>query len=99
MTNYGENLDPNTHGPYWDYVAASTWAQHQANQWARITADYVVAGDLETAQRRATKYAACVARCERITERHDATKDSDEAWIGWANAHETTSYYRATRGY
>lgn len=91
MTNndsrYGENLDPNTEGPYWDYTAASTWAQFQQNMWGRIVADYVVLGDLDTAKRRAVKYAATVARCDRIQERYDTIKDTDDAWIGWTDAH------------
>jgi hypothetical protein len=85
--SYGENLDPNTEGPYWNYTAASDWANFQQNMWARIVADYVVAGDLETAQRRAIKYVATAARVDRISERYEATKDTEEAWIGWTDAH------------
>jgi len=87
-SNLGEDLDPNTEGPYWDYTAIATWAGRQRDIWARIVADYVVQGDFATAQDRAAKYAAAEARCDRISERYDATKDADYAWIGWSHRHD-----------
>ena len=96
--SYGDTLDPNINGPYWDYMAAATWAAQQRDIWARIVADYVALGDLETAQRRAEKYTACQARCDRISERYDATKDTEEVWIGWTDAHAMDTRTRATYG-
>ena len=84
VTNFGEDLDPNTEGPYWDYMAVAEWAGKERDTWARIVADYVLIDDLETAKRRATIYAAAKERCHRITDRYDATKDADYSWIGWS---------------